>query len=158
ASLGSSDGGASISASYGGEDPRDITWAVFRDGARIASGLSGEQTTWVDDATDGMTHCYSIETVYRGSGTASQHAEPTCDWGPNYAHIRSVPANNFAAEGGRFVDAYGRRFYEEWGDPGHQLEATFVADHSGPHLVQAVYGNGAGGIDTGITCAVKHVT
>jgi hypothetical protein len=29
---------------------------------------------------------------------------------------------------------------------------------TGPHLVQVVYGNGAGPINTGITCAVKRVT
>ena len=38
------------------------------------------------------------------------------------------------------------------------FEATFTATRTGAHLVQAVYGNGAGALSTGITCAVKHVT
>lgn len=42
------------------------------------------------------------------------------------------------------------------GDPGHWLKTpAFEAEHSGTHLVQAEFSNGAGPVNTGITCAVQ---
>lgn len=148
-----------VRASFPGESPSDVTWAVFRDGVRIASGLAGSEPTFVDHAAvPGVTHCYSIEATYRTSGNASQHAEPRCVWGDENERISEVTADDFSVVGGRLVDDHGRRFYEGWGDPGHEIVATFTARTDGAHLVQAEYGNGAGALDTGITCGVKHVT
>jgi hypothetical protein len=69
-----------------------------------------------------------------------------------------VGAQSFTAAGGTLVDNYGRWHYESWGDPGDTLTASgLTAAASGEHLVQVEYGNGAGDISTGITCAVKRV-
>jgi hypothetical protein len=150
-----------VAADFAGESSQDITWNVYRDGERVASDLPGSDATWTDGSTNGdatPSRCYTVETRYRASRNASQHAQPSCFWGRESARVTSVDAQDFAAVGGELVSDYGRRFYQFWGDPGHELSATFTASRTGPHLVQAVYGNGLGGTNTGITCAVKHVT
>jgi hypothetical protein len=155
------DGRVSLTADISGEDPSGLTWSVYRDGERVAADLPASATVWSDPASEGEatpSHCYSIETRYAVTGNVSQHAQPSCFWGSRYERIASVTASDFSVIGGDLVTSYGRTFYESWGDPGHEIAATFLASRSGEHLVQAVYGNGAGSINTGITCAVKHVT
>ena len=72
--------------------------------------------------------------------------------------MTTFDASTFAATGGSAVTAHGRFHYEAWGDPGDRLEVSgFTAPSSGEYLVQALYGNGAGAVDTGITAAVKRV-
>lgn len=150
-----------VDASFAGESPTEITWSVYRDGARVASGLGANITSWTDEATAGEaspSHCYAVETRWGSSGLFSQHSAPFCFWGAGNGRITKIPADAFTATGGAKVNQYGRTFYEAWGDPGHEIAATFQASHTGEHLVQAEYGNGAGPLDTGITCAVKRVT
>ncbi len=143
-----------------GEAAADVTFAVYRDGARVADALSGSTTSWQDASTNGdasPSHCYTIETRYVASGNVSQRARPACFWGSGAARITSIPSTSFTATGGSFASAYGRSFYESWGDPGHSISATFTASRTGAHLVQALYGNGSGALNTGITCAIKRV-
>jgi hypothetical protein len=72
--------------------------------------------------------------------------------------VTAFPASTFVATGGTASTQHGRFHYEGWGDAGHSLVVPSVKPtRTGPHLVQLVYGNGAGGTDTGITCAVKRV-
>lgn len=158
-SVGLSGGKVTLGLDLAGET--DVTVSVYRDGTRVAKDLPGSTTTWTDAATSGEatpSHCYTIETRYTVSGNVSQRANPGCFWGTGAARIVSIPASSFAATGGTGTTQYGRFFYESWGDAGHELSATFTPTHTGEHLVQAVYGNGAGAINTGITCAVKKVT
>ena len=156
--LGVSNGKRVVSAGFSGESPTEITWSVYRDGVRVASGLGANTTTWTDDATAGdgsPGHCYTVETRWGSSGNVSQHAAPVCWWGPSSTRIRSVTANGFEATGGTLAGGH----YESWGDPGHEIVAQFDnVTRTGEHLVQARYANGAGPISTGITCAVKKVT
>ena len=150
-----------VTASFAGESSTEITWSVYRDGVRVASGLGANTTTWTDAATDGdasPSHCYTVETRWGTSGNVSQHARPFCFWGPGAARVSSVPATSFTVTGGNMTTAYGRTFPQSWGDPGDEILATFGTTRAGAHLVQAVYGNGAGPLSTGITCAVKKVT
>ncbi|MBN9162418.1 MAG: hypothetical protein J0I07_15765 [Myxococcales bacterium] len=159
--LGVSGGKLTVSADFAGESSSEITWSVYRDGTRVASGLSANVTTWTDASTSGdasPSHCYTVETRWGTSGNVSQHANPACFWGPGSSRVASVPATSFTVTGGNLVTAHGRTFPESWGDPGHEIVATFGASRTGAHLVQAIYGNGAGPISTGITCAVKKVT
>jgi len=150
-------GNNALALDFGGEDTRDVTYDVYRDGALVAADRPATESSWTDDqAASGPTRCYAVAARFRSSGNASHHSAPSCSWGS--ARVASVYPDAFEMRGGRFTDEYGRRFYMDWGDPGHSLAATFTASRTGEHLVQAVYGNGAGPINTGITCAVKHVT
>lgn len=141
----------------GGEAAADVRVSVYRDGMRIASDLT--DASYLDagwDAASARTPCYAIETCF-ASGTCSQHSAPACFWGTASARIRTFDATTFTATGGTFSTNHGRGHYESWGDPGHRLDITFTPAQSGEHLVQTLYGNGAGGITTGITCAIKRV-
>ncbi len=149
-----------VTADFAGESSTEITWSVYRDGVRVASGLGASTTQWTDATTVGdasPSHCYTVETRWGTSGNVSQHARPACWWGPGSPpqRIRSVSANAFVATGGVKAGDH----YESWGDPGHEIVATFDdVTRTGTHLVQVRYANGAGPINTGITCAVKKVT
>src|SRR5690606_33078779 len=101
--------------------------------------------------------CYVIETSY-ASGNHSQHASPACWWGPGNVHIASFGADQLINVGGNGVNNWGRFHYEGWGAPDHSLTLpSFVPSQSGTHLFQVDYGNGAGAVNTGITCAVKRL-
>ncbi|HVH45870.1 MAG TPA: hypothetical protein VM925_26130 [Labilithrix sp.] len=154
------EGKLTFSIDRAGEAAADVELSLYRDGVRVANALSGVTSSWSDPATSGETspsHCYTVEQRYVATGNVSQRARPVCFWGTSNARIASIPASSFTVTGGSATTAYGRYFYEAWGDPGHTITATFTASRTGEHLLQAVYGNGSGGLTTGITCAVKRV-
>jgi hypothetical protein len=140
------------------ESPADVTFNVYRDGARVADSLPGTTTSWVDPASGThatTSHCYTVEAVYVGSGNASQHAEPRCYFGPGGERVTSVGAQAFEATGGQLVFNHGQQHYEDWGDPEDALRLEVKPARSGHYLVQALAGNGAGDVSTGVTCGVK---
>lgn len=146
-----------------GETASEITFDVYRDGARVASDLSGSTTSWTDLATvAGTSHCYAVEATFVGSKNHGQHSSPYCYWGPSNNRITTYKAQGttsmFYANAGTIVGDYGTWFYKDWGDPGHEIVVkSFVPSTTGTYLVQVEAGNGAGPINTGITCGVKLV-
>ena len=142
------------------EAPAAVTVSVLRDGVRVANALPGTTARWIDTTTSGdasPSHCYTAELRYVVSGNVSHRAKPQCFWGSSAQRIATLQGAQLAVTGGTSVQAFGKSFHEGWGAAGHTLSATFTASRTGSHLVEAVYGNGAGSIDTGITCAVKRV-
>jgi hypothetical protein len=136
----------------------DVRVSVYRDGTRVATDLGDASYLDADwDASSPRTPCYAIESCFVVSGTCSQHSAPVCHWGAGSARITTYDAAAFTAVGGTLSTSHGRPHYEPWGDPGHSLSITHTPTQTGDHLVQLVYGNGAGGLTTGITCAVKRV-
>jgi hypothetical protein len=132
-----------------------VSFDVFRDGVFAGSGPSPFLDTV---GPDGASACYSVASRFDASGTPSQHARPSCWWGPGAERVRSVPASALRNTGGTYSTNHGRGHYEAWGDDGHTLElVAFTPSFTGPHLLQVVYGNGAGPTTTGITCAVKKI-
>ncbi len=141
-----------------GEAASDVTFSIYRDGARIATGVAGTATSYTDmQSADYVTktHCYSVEAVY-ASGNASQHAKPVCNWGPGDVRVQTFGAQSFTANAGVLSQSHGRWHYDDWGNPTDTLTLTnVVAQSSGPHLIQVLAGNGSGDFTTGITCGVK---
>ncbi|MEZ4368038.1 MAG: hypothetical protein R2939_17420 [Kofleriaceae bacterium] len=142
----------------GGDAAADLTLAIYRDGVRIADDLAGTTTRYLDaGAADDGSPCYAVEACF-ASGACSQHGAPACWWGDGTAAITTFAAADLVAVGGVLAGDHGRPHVAEWGDAGHTLATpTFVASRTGAHLVQLVYGNGAGGVTTGITAAAKRV-
>ena len=143
-----------------GENPDEVTVNVYRDGSLVAQGLPGNLTSWQDQNSQGArspSYCYNLETVYLNSGTISQRSQPFCYWGPNSDRIYTVNADQFSVIGGNRSFSHGREHFDNWGEPGHSITVNLTAQLSGPHAIQVVAGNGAGAINTGITCAVKHL-
>ena len=139
----------------------DVSLRIYRDGVVVADELPGSTTSWTDDKVDfseSRSPCYVAEATFLSSGNHSQHSRPVCFWGTGGERVTSIPASAFVSEGGVGSSLYGRFHYEQWGDEGHTLTVPqFVSAWTGPHLVQLAFGNGAGPINTGITCAVKRV-
>ncbi|MBK6689357.1 MAG: hypothetical protein IPG45_33120 [Deltaproteobacteria bacterium] len=152
--------GLQIPLSHNGADPTRVTYDVLRDGVVVASGLPGHSTEWIDPGTTVVSPslCYTAQLRYLATGLVSQRAAPSCWWGVAYQRIRTFTADQLTAVGGTLVNNHGRLHYEAWGDPGHSLTLpNFTPDGGGRHLVQLLYGNGSGPINTGITAAVKRV-
>lgn len=147
-----------LSFDLAGEAAADVQVTVYRDGVRVAGGLTDggfTDTGW--DVGSPRTPCYAIEACFVASGTCSQHSAAACWWGAGAARARTYGTGAFTATGGVLSADHGRSHYGSWGDPGDRLSIVHTAAQSGEHLVQLTYGNGAAGISTGITCAVKRV-
>jgi hypothetical protein len=151
------DGKLALGLDLAGES--DVTVTVYRDGVRVVDGLPAGTTSWVDPSAgpESPSYCYTVETRYTSSGNVSHRAKPVCWWGAENARIQALDGSKLTFQGGAPVSRWGRSFHEAWGDPDHTIATTFTAGRTGPHLIEAVYGNGGGPIDTGITCAVKRV-
>lgn len=139
----------------------DVRLRVYRDGAVVADDLPGTTTTWMDasfDAASARTPCYVVEATFSSSGNHSQHSPPTCWWGTGSVRVSTIGAAAMTNVGGTGVTNHGRFHYEGWGDAGHTLTTpSFTPTQTGEHWLQLAYGNGAGSINTGITCAVKRI-
>ena len=122
---------------------------VYRDGVRIAQGVA---SPWSESSA--TTSCYSVVAHLVHPSHASA---PICWWGDEYQRIKTVGIDRFVVSGGVFSNTHGRPHYDNWGAPEHSMETEVTADFSGKHLVQAVYGNGANSVSSGITSAVKWV-
>ncbi|MEQ8384969.1 MAG: hypothetical protein RH949_21660 [Coleofasciculus sp. A1-SPW-01] len=149
-----------IKFNLNGENPDEVTVNIYRDGQLMARGLSGHLTTWRDPNSEGRrspSYCYNLETIYTNTGTISQRSHPCCYWGANNHRIYSINADQFSAIGGQLSERHGRQHLENWGESGHRITVQIKAQFSGAHAIQVVAGNGAGSINTGITCGVKHL-
>jgi hypothetical protein len=158
--VGLSGGHLRVSFTGGGEPASEISFSIYRDGERVASELTGSTTEWVDSETTASSesHCYALEATFVESGNASQHSPPWCYWGPGSERVTTFQVSELVAVGGTYIFNHGRNHYENWGDEGHSLTLNgFTPDFTGEHLIQVTFGNGAGAINTGITCAVKRI-
>jgi len=143
------------------EDLDHATWTIWKNGAIVATNIPGSQTQWEDpssDSTSDTTPCYAAQLTFTESGNHSQHSRPLCWWGENSERLMSIQAAQFTVTGGTAITNHGRFHYEAWGDEGHSIVVEgIVPTRTGEHLFQVVYGNGAGGVTTGITAAVKRM-
>lgn len=124
--------------------------------------LSKEEEVWnpttnviTDSPID--TTCYSMETQFDGLTNRSHPAEPICWWGEEYTHIQNLYMDDITVNGGSYSTTHDRPHYDNWGAADHTITGTFTVQHTGLHYFQVVYGNGAGNLDSGITCGVKRV-
>jgi hypothetical protein len=140
--------GDAVTLTFSGE--AGATFDVYRDGVRVAEDAT---SPWTDTAT--TTACYTVlaKLVHESLPSA-----PQCWWGDGASRIQTVEAAGFSAVGGEWSENHGRGHFQDWGEPGHTLSFEITAQHTGTHLIQAVYGNGAGGFSTGVTAAVKWVS
>ncbi len=146
--------------SAGGEDTQTIRYNVYRDGEAIQSDLAGSTGSVTDaNGTTRGSPCYAAEACFTTTGNCSQRSAPVCFWGDNTARIQSFYPASLQVTGGITAGDHGRPHIAEWGDVGDTITVPAVtAAVSGPHLVQLTYGNGAGPINTGITCGIKRIT
>jgi len=139
-----------------------VTYNVYRNGDRVAEGLT--DTSWTDAGSASwasQTFCYAVEAVFTVSGNPSHHSPPRCYWGEgDGSRVRDLSVYTFRQlQGGSWAETAGSHHYADWGAPADALAVgPFRPDWTGLHNLQLRYGNGAGGINTGITAGVKRVT
>jgi hypothetical protein len=132
----------------------NVVFNINRDGRLCAQAVTG--TEWVDttlaDYSDTVIS-YTVEAVDPQSGNAS-YPSPTRRHQPQ-GRQQTIPAKDMQNRGGNLVAGH---HFENWGQPGHELLARDLRVHRAGHYhLRAEFSNGAGPINTGITCAVKKL-
>lgn len=139
---------------YESDGEAGLRFNIYRNGRICAEEIAGTQ--WTDpDASDypDRLYCYSIEAVYPESGNRS-HMSPVRFYCPAEKRIE-IGAASMKNSGGNLVDNH---HFENWGRREHELLIpAFRVNESGTYLIRAEYSNGAGPINTGVTCAVKRI-
>ena len=139
-------------------NPANLRYHIYRDGELLTN--IAPSPTYIDSLgpTVRLSYCYTLEIESLSSRLRSQRSEPVCYWGANSERVYNLYAGNFVSSGGQLVDQHGWLHYQNWGEPAHSIRSeSFVAPINGAYLVQAFFGNGLGGLTTGITCAVKRL-
>jgi hypothetical protein len=152
--------GGKVALTIEGTGEEGAALNIYRDGVQVARGV--QPGKWVDEASGDAgtrTYCYAVEAEFTTSGNRSHHSRPQCWWGGagDASRVRELPIWGWWSAGGAWSMMHGRAHYQDWGRPDHALEATWQPAWTGRHKLQAVYGNGAGGFNTGIAAAVKRV-
>jgi hypothetical protein len=139
---------------YQTPDASNVVFNIYRDGQICARGI--RQTQWTDrhsgDFGD-VVHFYAVEGVDSKTGNAS-HLTPACFYATtNNQWI--IPAAAMRNRGGQLAD---NRCFMNWGRIGDELRVeSFTVPRNGHFAVRAEFANGAGPVNTGITCAVKRL-
>ncbi|MGZ3451755.1 MAG: hypothetical protein ACXVEF_19250 [Polyangiales bacterium] len=151
--------GANLKISWdpNGESTGEVAFDVYRDGVRVAKDLTTTSFTDTGATASSPSYCYAVDAHFTGSKNHGQHSPPSCWWGTGYVRTKSIDASAFTAKGGASSTSHGKLHYDNWGDPGDTLTASYASTRTGEHLLQVSYGNGAGPISTGITCVTKLV-
>lgn len=130
-----------------------VAFTILRDGIPVANNI--RESTWKDpDPAAGKSlHDYSVEAVDVASHLSShplttRRLEPT-------ERLKILAATAFKNTGGDLKEG---SHFMNWGKTGDELLSSgFAPQASGPHLIRFEFANGAGPVNTGITCAVKHL-
>ncbi|MEO8617039.1 MAG: hypothetical protein ABI600_18005 [Luteolibacter sp.] len=130
-----------------------VAFTVTRDGLPIARDLRA--TTWKDPDPSVATslHEYSVEAVGRSSHLSS-HPLTTKRLEP-VDRLTRIDATTFKNIGGDLKEG---SHFMNWGKPADELlSPEFAPKTSGQYLIRFEFANGGGPVNTGITCAVKHL-
>ncbi|MEO7097917.1 MAG: hypothetical protein ABI162_01050 [Luteolibacter sp.] len=145
--------GGHVTLHFTHDQPSQVAFTILRDGIPAAHDVS--ETTWKDPELSATTslHEYSVEAVGRDSHLSShpltsKRLEPA-------DRLTRIAATTFKNIGGDLKEG---SHFMNWGKPGDELlSPEFSPKNSGPHLVRFEFANGAGPVNTGITCALKHL-
>jgi hypothetical protein len=138
---------------YQHSDAANVVFNIYRDGGLCAKGI--RETNWTDaasgDYADRVRH-YVVEAVDPVSGNASHLTPPR--FYLNFRQELVIPAGDMVNQGGNLVSNH----FENWGKTADTLATKpFTVARSGRYAIRAEFSNGAGPVNTGITCAVKKL-
>jgi len=143
----------SLMLHYRQANAANVVFNIYRDGRLCAEHL--KETSWLDpDSSDyaNRIHFYAVETLDAKTGNASHLTQSRF-----YADTNSlwdIAAKDMKNRGGKLVQG---SHFEDWGQPEDELSADFTAERSGNYLLRVKFSNGAGPVNTGITCAMKRI-
>lgn len=137
---------------FDADGEQNILFNIYRNGILCASAL--KDTKWIDpDSNLNQTYFYNIESYYPDTGNCS-HLSPTVTYYPESSYVE-LSAAKMQNSGGNLVN---EDHFENWGKTNHQLSVkSFVVEKDGTYDIRTIYSNGAGPINTGITCSVKRI-
>ena len=139
---------------YRQDDVANVTFNIYRDGLLCA--LAVRETNWTDPASADYAsrlHCYAVEAVDSESGNVS-YLTPPCGYLDAVAQV-VIPASALGHQGGNLADNH---HFENWGRTNDTLwTKNFKVPRDGRYAIRAEFSNGAGPVNTGITCAVKKL-
>jgi len=143
-----------IVLSYQDDDGANVTFNIYRDGQLCAQGIV--QTTWTDPGSDdhrATVHSYAVEAVDARTGNAS-HLTPSRSY-RDQDQQQVIPAKAMENIGGDLAEDH---HFENWGKSKDELQTrAFTVNLRGRYQVRVEFSNGAGPVNTGITCAVKRL-
>ena len=131
----------------------NVVFNIFRDGRLYAEHL--KETSWLDPDSSDYTnriHFYAVEALDAKTGNASHLTQSRC-----YVDTNSqweIAAKDMKNRGGKLAQG---SCFEDWGQPWDELSADFTASRSGNYQLRVKFSNGAGPVNTGITCAIKRI-
>ncbi|MEI8340849.1 MAG: amylo-alpha-1,6-glucosidase [Verrucomicrobiota bacterium] len=139
---------------YEQDDSTNVAFNIYRDGVICAGGI--RETRWTDphsaDNRD-KVHSYAIEAVDLKSGNVSHLTDARACRTKDQEQV--IPAASMQNHGGNLVDGH---HFENWGKSGDEIVTkSFKVDRPFQYRVRVEFANGAGPINTGITCAVKKL-
>jgi len=149
-----------FAAKQGGQDSESIEYNIYRNGERVAAGIS--QNTWLDTKklNPDVRTCYAVEAVFISSGNRSHHSEPTCHEGN--AAVSIAVTDERVESNVKVTPAAGnlqKPALVAWGKPDDQLMVkNVIVDKPGVYSIQVIYNNRQHTIDSGVTAAVKAVS
>ncbi len=139
---------------YQNSDAATVVFNIYRDGVLCAKAV--RDTNWVDTASADYhehVHRYAVEAVDPLNGNASHLTPPRYYLSNDQQMV--IPANDIEHQGGNLVASH---HFENWGQSGDSLlTKAFKIEKSGRYDIRAEFSNGAGALNTGITCAVKKL-
>ena len=139
---------------YDANGETDVRFNIYRNGQLCGKGIT--ETEWLDsDSADyrDETYFYMVEAIYPDSGNCS-HLTPANFYCPK-DDIIEIGAALMKNKGGRLVNNH---HFGNWGQPEDEIRIpSFTVKKNGAYFVNAEYSNGAGPINTGVTCAVKRI-
>jgi hypothetical protein len=139
---------------YGQDNAANVVFNIYRDGVLCAKSIF--ETNWTDTASSDYrehVHVYAVEAIDPASGNAS-HLTPSHSYLTAQQQL-VIPASDMGHQGGNLVDNHD---FESWGRSGDTLSTkSFTVDRGGRYEIRAEFSNGAGPVNTGITCAVKKL-
>jgi hypothetical protein len=139
---------------YQQSDATNVVFNIYRDGQLCAKAV--RRTNWMDAASGDyldQVRYYAVEAIDAVSGNASHLTPARCHLNDNQQQV--IPAKGMENRGGNLVTD---DHFENWGRRDDELSITnFTVARSGRYVIRARFSNGAGPVNTGITCAVKKL-
>ncbi|HEX4083523.1 MAG TPA: amylo-alpha-1,6-glucosidase [Chthoniobacteraceae bacterium] len=138
--------------SYRGD--ADAAFNIYRDGRLCAGNL--RQTIWTDPLSDdyqSTVHTYAVAAVDPATGNVSHLTPGRTYRTPDQQQVITV--GSMRSRGGNIVNGH---HFENWGNAGDEIFASCAPlKLAGRYLIRVEFANGAGPVNTGITCAVKRL-
>lgn len=150
--------GDTLTVDYNPSGESGVVFNVWRDGVQLVEGTADTQFVDAVDPTV-ASPCYTVEAVFESSGHHSHPSRPACWRGAGDELVETIPVWHLRSTGGTWSTEHGRVHIGDWGQPDDEvLSIPFRPRRSGSYDIRVIYGNGSGGITTGITAAAKRMT